>query len=176
MRDIRFFVFKEQLRKDQLSMKKRTLFLWMVLFSGIISAQTASAQTVSAQINENEIISTCANPISSTCTACFNSFSFNLVWTRTPAPAGYQWSPIMLGGPAGSNGMIVGQGSSNQGSKEIYSHDGGKASPSCNQWIHIEEQRVNSAQWTVWGYLYAPDGSKTLVKSNIAQLSNPFSS
>ena len=159
----------------KVEMRKKIMLFLMVLLSGISWDPTVFAQSISAQINENETTGSCNKPAGA-CAACFTNFTFNLVWSRTPAPGGYQWSSVVMGGYAGSNGFIVGSIGSSQGSVQIFSNAGAFASPSCNQWIQKQEQAVNSQQWTVWGYLIAPNGSQTLVRSNIGQLSNPYSS
>jgi hypothetical protein len=161
--------------KGAIELNKKIILFMMVLFLGAFWAQTASAQSISAQINENDSIGSCNHPNGS-CTSCFSNFTFNLVWSRTPAPAGYQWSGEMTGGYKGSNGFIVGNLAVNKGSVPIFSEAGTYATSPCNQWIQQQEQAVNSQQWTVWGYLIASNGSQTLVRSNVAQLSNPYSS
>jgi hypothetical protein len=157
-------------------MTKLIMFFFMVMFSSIVWAQTAAvAPSITAQIVENQSVGNCTQPVCS-CSETFSNFTYNLAWSRTPAPNGYKWAPIMIGGKTGSNGFIVSQGDANTGTAQIYKNPGAYANSPCNRWIKHTEQMINANQWTVWGYLIAPNGSKMLIKSNIAQLSNPFSS
>lgn len=143
----------------------------IALTFSLLLASPSSAQTVTAQIREDSTVGTCTHPVGS-CTSCYNTFTFSIVWNRT-APAGYQWAPVTEGGFSGSSGFVIGNGGDNEGSAPIFTDSGNYASAPCNTWLKTQEQVINSQQWTAWAEVTAPDGTKTTVRSNVAQLSNP---
>jgi hypothetical protein len=151
--------------------KKTLVVFFTVLLLVSVFLQKTPAQTISAQINENSTVGSCTHPVGS-CTSCYTTFTFDIVWTRT-TPAGYQWTPVMYAGQNGSNGIVIGQGNADQGSDSLISFAGSYAGAPCNKWLKAQEQSVNYQNWNVWGQVTAPDGTKTVVRSNNAQVSNP---